>query len=147
MTVWNGQFWQFGKGNFDSLEKEIFDSLSWKILTIWNGKFWPLWKGNFDSLEKEILTVWKRKFWQLGTGNFNSLEKENFDSLGTTELDHCIKYSPDHPLFEIIQDKLCQLIPRCVLKTYKKEIILNFSYAKVKYRGVLEQMINQKDGM
>jgi hypothetical protein len=31
LTVWKGKFWQFGKGNFDSLE--------WKILTVWKKKF------------------------------------------------------------------------------------------------------------
>jgi hypothetical protein len=32
LTVWKKKFWQFGKGNFDSLEKEI--------LTVWKRKFW-----------------------------------------------------------------------------------------------------------
>jgi hypothetical protein len=45
-------FWQFEKGNFDSLKREI--------LTVW--------KGNFDSLKRKILTVWK--------GNFDSLKNK-----------------------------------------------------------------------
>jgi hypothetical protein len=99
LTVWKGKFWQFEKGNFDSLKRKIltvwkrkfwqfgkgnFDSLEREILTVWKGKFWQFKKGNFDSLEKEILTVWKRKiltvwkgkFWQFEKGNFDSLEKE-----------------------------------------------------------------------
>jgi hypothetical protein len=73
LTVWKGKFWQFGKGNFDSLEREI--------LTVWKVKFWQFEKGNFDSLKREILTVWKVKFWQFEKGNFDSLEREILDSL------------------------------------------------------------------
>jgi hypothetical protein len=67
-TVWKVKFWQFGKGSFDSLKREI--------LTVLKGKFWQFGKGNFDCLEREILTVWKGKFWQFGKGNFDSLEVE-----------------------------------------------------------------------
>jgi hypothetical protein len=86
LAVWKRKIWQFGKRNFDSLEKEILDSLEREILTVWKGKFWQFGKGNFgqfgkrnfDSLKKEILTVWKRKFWQFEKGNFDSLKKEIF---------------------------------------------------------------------
>ncbi len=53
-------FWASSKkGNFDSLERKLFDSLKRDILTVWKGKFWQFGKGNFDSLERKILTVWK----------------------------------------------------------------------------------------
>ncbi len=60
------KFWQFGKGIFDSLEKEIFDSLKeGKFWQFGKGKFWQFWKGIFDSLEKEIFDSLKEgKFWQ-----------------------------------------------------------------------------------
>ncbi len=76
LTVWKGKFWQFGKGDFDSLKREI--------LTVWEGKFWQfekenfdsLKKGNFDSFKRKILTVWKGKFWQFEKGNFDSLKRK-----------------------------------------------------------------------
>jgi hypothetical protein len=74
LTVWKGKFWQFEKGNFDSLKRII--------LTVWKGKFWQFekgnfdsLKGNFDSLKRIILTVWKGKFWQFEKGNFDSLKR------------------------------------------------------------------------
>jgi hypothetical protein len=86
LTVRKREFWQFEKGNFDSLEKEISDSLKREILTVLNGKFWQFEKGNFDSFEKEIsdslkreiFTVWKGKFLQFGKGNFDSFKREIF---------------------------------------------------------------------
>jgi hypothetical protein len=53
LTVWKGKFWQFEKGNFDSLK-------SW-ILTVWKGKFWQFEKGNFDSFKKENFDSLKRR--------------------------------------------------------------------------------------
>ncbi len=53
LTVWNGKFWQFEKGNFDSLKREI--------LTVWKGKFWQFEKGNFDSLKRKIFDSLKRE--------------------------------------------------------------------------------------
>ncbi len=67
-SVWKEKFWQFGKGNFNSLKREI--------LTVWKGKFWQFEKGNFDSLKREILTVWKWNFWQFEKENFDSLKRE-----------------------------------------------------------------------
>jgi hypothetical protein len=56
-------FWQFEKGNFDSLKR--------KFLTVWKGKFLTVWKGKF-------LTVWKGKFLTVWKGNFDSLKREIF---------------------------------------------------------------------
>ncbi len=66
LTVWKGKFWQFEKGNFDSLKR--------KFLTVWKWKFWQFGKGKFWQFGKG-------KFWQFEEENFDSLEKENFDSL------------------------------------------------------------------
>jgi hypothetical protein len=104
------KFWQFEKGNFDSLEMEILTVWKRKFLTVWKRKFWQFGKGNFWQFGKE-------KFWQFGKGNFDSLKKEIFDSL-------------EKEIFDSLEKE--------ILKVWKRNIFIVFSTHRLGITGIIQ---------
>jgi hypothetical protein len=153
LTVWKEKFWQFEKGNFDSLVMENFDSLEREILTVWKGKFWQfrkenfdgLEKENFDSLERKILTIWNlhnlRKIPPIKP-NLNSTEMSNIKNGNSNDSQiNDFEYDPS----DTKHNKITINVWICLHCFYYDMLFVLYQHGKLHISLIVEKCINHME--